>query len=80
MTTKGLLSAGLCIVLLSSVLMFSEAFTSNSVGGKRSAKRQGSLSDACQFALEHCDFPIAQRKLRDADAAYDWLNKRKVDY
>lgn len=41
-----------------------------------SSQRQESPPDLCQLAKERCDFPNPQKTSRDADAGYDWFNKR----
>ncbi|KAL9974291.1 hypothetical protein ACROYT_G011309 [Oculina patagonica] len=79
MATTRCISTVFCILLLSSFLVFSEAFFGNKVG-KRAVKFQRTLQDVCLFALENCGDFDSQQNSRDAESTNERPEKRNMEY
>ncbi|KAL9974292.1 hypothetical protein ACROYT_G011310 [Oculina patagonica] len=79
MATTRCISTVFCILLLSSLLISSEAFFGQQIG-KRSFKFQRTLQDVCQFALGHCGEFDSQQKSRDAEMTNERPEKRSIEY
>ncbi|KAJ7374813.1 hypothetical protein OS493_005165 [Desmophyllum pertusum] len=80
MVSTRLISSMFCVLLVSSCLVYTEAFNSNNgqVGKRSSVKVERTIQAVCQLALEHCGDIAPQQKSRDAEMANMKWDKRNI--